>query len=427
VLRRPARRLYLVLALAASCSARIERCEGVWRGTLEPPAPPLLVEVELHAVDNRFEGLIHIPEDRTLRPLETLEFGRERVAFTFPTADGEVGFEGRRSGDSVTGNFGRGERRSRLVLRRESALADDLPYDVVEVPLVSGARAFEGQLFLPRESARAPAVVLLHGTSMPARDDLRFFADLFARRGIAALAYDKRDTCGEYGWRSCVDLRDLATDGVAAWNALRQQPRVDPERIGFFGFSEGGWVAPIAASEVEHAAFVVNASGPCVSYAELNRHINAASLRRNGFTEEDVAELVDALDQVDAYVRTGERAVETRAVLTRLDARPWLRATNLGSRLPTPEEIGTLLRWRALDLDPTPYWRALRCPVLAVFGAADEIVPVAESARRIEAALADGGNAQGEVRLVPGVNHALQPGTTALDGAVTWVVEHVGS
>jgi len=418
----------LALLLSAACSAQAPGADSAsaWHGTLEPPAPPLAVTVELRARDGVEGGMIHVPEDRVLRPLADLQFGPERVAFAFPTVDGEVSYEGRRAGDVVTGTFGRGDRRAPLVLRRLPAPPEEPPYQELVVPVAGGTRVFTASLFRPRGSDRTPAVVLLHGTGGPTVDDLRFFADLFARRGIAALAYDKRDTCGEYGWRSCIDLRDLAADGAAAWSALRARADIDPARIGFFGFSEGGWVAPLAAAEVGQAAFVVNASGSCVSYAELNRHINAERLRRDGFGEEDVAELLAALDRVDRYVRTGEGAAETEALLASLSARPWLTATNLGSRLPTQEEIASLLRWRCLDLDPSPSWEALRCPVLAVFGAQDEMIPVAESAGRIEAATARGGSAA-VVRIVPGANHALQPGTAALDEAVEWVAQRMAT
>ncbi len=411
------------LLLAAACSTResLPDSAGVWRGTLEPPAPPMLVTVELRAAGGGHAGTVYVPDDRILKPLEGFVLGPERVAFSFPTVDGDVGYEGVPSDDAWTGTFGRGDRRAPLVLRRVQASPDAQPYDEVEVPLASGSRAFTARLFRPRGAASAPAVVLVHGTAMPGLDDQRFFADLFARRGIAALAYDKRSTCGEYGWRSCVDLRDLAADAAAGWNALRGRPDVDPQRIGFFGFSEGGWVAPLAAEQVEEPAFVVNASGPCVSYAELNRHINATTLRRAGFGEDEVDELLTALERVDRYVRTRAGGPELAELLAALSSRPWFSITNLGARLPSDEEIATLLRWRCLDLDPSPAWERIRCPVLAVYGEADEIVPVAESAARLGAALERGANEDHEVRVVPGANHSLQPGCAAFDAIVEWV------
>ena len=41
---------------------------------------------------------------------------------------------------------------------------------------------------------------------------------------------------------------------------------------------------------------------------------------------------------------------------------------------------------RILDYDPLPALHALRCPLLAIFGAADTLVPVADSVRLIEQA-----------------------------------------
>src|SRR6185436_8443288 len=101
-----------------------------------------------------------------------------------------------------------------------------------------------------------PAVVLIHGSSTPSRDDFRFYGDLFARRGIAALIYDKREG-GDLGGASRVDLRDLAGDALAAVDFLKTRNDIDPHHIGLWGHSQGGWVAPIAAAQSSDVAFVI--------------------------------------------------------------------------------------------------------------------------------------------------------------------------
>jgi fermentation-respiration switch protein FrsA (DUF1100 family) len=64
---------------------------------------------------------------------------------------------------------------------------------------------------------------------------------------------------------------------------------------------------------------------------------------------------------------------------------------------------------RVLDYDPVPVLHALRCPLLAIFGAADRLVPVADSVRLIEAALTRANTAQ--IVVFPDCDHGIRPVT----------------
>lgn len=49
----------------------------------------------------------------------------------------------------------------------------------------------------------------------------------------------------------------LADDALAAVHTLGIHPGVDQHKVGIWGFSEGGWVAPLAASRSDSLAFVI--------------------------------------------------------------------------------------------------------------------------------------------------------------------------
>jgi hypothetical protein len=71
---------------------------------------------------------------------------------------------------------------------------------------------------------------------------------------------------------------------------------------------------------------------------------------------------------------------------------------------------------RIQDHDPVPDALRLRCPHLAVFGGADELVPVAESTRRFSAAACHPGRchqAALTVEVLPGASHRIQAGAGA--------------
>jgi fermentation-respiration switch protein FrsA (DUF1100 family) len=63
---------------------------------------------------------------------------------------------------------------------------------------------------------------------------------------------------------------------------------------------------------------------------------------------------------------------------------------------------------RFMKLDPAPALRALRCPVLALFGERDLQVLPAQNEAPVAAALRDAG-VKATVRTMPGLNHLFQP------------------
>src|SRR4029453_666665 len=94
------------------------------------------------------------------------------------------------------------------------------------------------------------------------------FGYLMAARGFAVLAFDKRgvgESTGE--WRNAT-FEDLADDAVSGARFLQSRPDVDGRRIGFWGLSQGAWVAPLATVRFGSAAFVVTMSGGGVTPAQ---------------------------------------------------------------------------------------------------------------------------------------------------------------
>jgi dipeptidyl aminopeptidase/acylaminoacyl peptidase len=366
---------------------------------------------------------ISVPGERLLgKPLTRLRYEPPHVHFELSAPERTIVFDGARDGDVLSGTLHGGDVSGPLSLRRTGDVPS-VPYAQEEVRFKNGDVALAGTLLLPPAPGRHPAVVLIHGSSTPSRNDYRFYGDLFARRGVAALIYDKRDVGGDLGGASRVDLRDLAGDALAGVALLKARGDIDPRRIGLWGHSQGGWVAPIAAAQSSDVAFVISFSGPGVTYAEVTRYADATRLRAHGATEDDVREAMEALARVDDYVRRGGDQRELQATLDEAWRRPWASRTTLPRRVPSPEEIRTWLRWRDLDLDPSIYWERITVPALVLFGELDDVVPARASAARIEAALKRAGNRDVTIRIFPKASHTIQPAPEFLDVMLDWAAQ----
>lgn len=103
---------------------------------------------------------------------------------------------------------------------------------------------------LPVGTGKVPVVVLLHGSGgLDSRGTLH--AQDLARMGVATLELDMWGARGVDGGAKTRPARvhDTLPDlfGALAW--LKQQPRIDTQRIGVMGFSWGGAMTMLASTE----------------------------------------------------------------------------------------------------------------------------------------------------------------------------------
>src|SRR5262249_49832840 len=140
------------------------------------------------------------------------------------------------------------------------------PFRTEELTVPAGEHQLAATLYLPLAGKPAPSVVFVHGAGPAVREGgYHDLARHFARKGVAALIYDKRgcgESPGDWTWAS---LHDLADDALASVELLRGRPDINPDQIGLWGLSEGASVIPIAANRSPKVAFVI-AVGGCLEF-----------------------------------------------------------------------------------------------------------------------------------------------------------------
>jgi pimeloyl-ACP methyl ester carboxylesterase len=238
-----------------------------------------------------------------------------------------------------------------------------------------------------------PGIVVVHGSGSSGRYqwEYRGLGPMFARMGIAALVYDKRAEEASF--------EALAADAAAAHTCLARAAGIDRRRVGFFGTSQGGWLAPLAATRAKDPAFLVLEKGAAVSVAEQEAHRVAYTMRAEGFGEDEVAE---ALAYTDTMFRAVEGEASWEAVasfVSRIRERTWAEHVQLAS---SPQDLEG---WRRQRFDPAPVLRRTRVPVLAIFGEEDTLVPPRENADKMRAYLRQAGNDDVTVVVLPGEGH----------------------
>ena len=291
------------------------------------------------------------------------------------------------------------------------------PEQMVEIPVDDYLIA--GTLLLPSGPGPFPAVMLCHHADTHLRDYYRIFAAPFVRHGIAVLIYDKRGWGGSTGDSLFSQIHALSEDAGAVFRFLQSHPAIQPARIGFWGISNGAWVAPLAASHLPETAFVISMSAAGVTPARQEQFRRANVAGELGASPRAIALIEGLWELLFQFYIDGQWNTEVEAILKQVYADEELQ------RLPKHPEHGPMLQpvpptlpfeeirsqiedglWKDGGFDPAPVYGGLRCPVLCVWGEQDTVVPLQESVQRIENALRER-SAPYELRFVPSATHKL--------------------
>lgn len=132
-----------------------------------------------------------------------------------------------------------------------------------------------GTIYKPKNTYAS--VVVVHGSGQETR--MTEFAELLANNGISVLTYDKRGvgkSGGVYAGPEVgtnnvdsLNINLLAKDARAALNKIKNYSNGTP--IGLLGFSQAGWIIPIAANNNPLVNFMVLFSCPTITSLEQLR------------------------------------------------------------------------------------------------------------------------------------------------------------
>lgn len=132
-----------------------------------------------------------------------------------------------------------------------------------------------GTIYKPKNAYAS--VVVVHGSGQETR--MTEFAELLANNGISVLTYDKRGvgkSGGVYAGPEVgtnnvdsLNINLLAKDARAALNEIKNYSNGTP--IGLLGFSQAGWIIPIAANNNPLVNFMVLFSCPTITSLEQLR------------------------------------------------------------------------------------------------------------------------------------------------------------
>jgi uncharacterized protein len=256
-------------------------------------------------------------------------------------------------------------------------------YLVQESKFKSGTLTLYADIYIPDKPENKIGIALIQGSGNSDRTNLwsQSFAEFLANAGYFVLLPDKRG-CGksEGSWKSA-SFQDLALDVISSVHNLKDIMKLDA--VGIMGLSQGGFIAPIAASMDTTIKFVINVVGSAVPLEQQIMHEVMNTARKKGLKPNEIKEVMDL------HVLMKQYAFD----------RNWLPLGNRFAALETSsweEFAGTfpnkpdLWVWdwikMNIDFNPMEYWPQVSQDVFVAYGAKDQDdnMPVYESVYQLQ-------------------------------------------
>lgn len=422
--------LLIITLLAVGLSATA--IEGQWNGLLEAMGMQLRLVVHVNKSDTGLDVTLDSPDQDAYGIAAddadfkdgTLEFsiGSIMASYKGTLKDGVIDGVFKQAGFEAPLLLTREEVEKKPLPKRFQEPEEPYPYLQEEVSFVNekAGITLRGTLTIPPVKGKFPAVVLVSGSGPQDRNEeilghkpFLVLSDYLTRHGIMVLRYDDRGTAESEGEHSTATTHDFADDALAAVAFLKRHPQAS--MVGIIGHSEGGVIAPIAATQDKDIDFLVLLAGPGIRGKELLIRQQADIKRAMGVSEEELSEPADfELKLYDLILEDADEA----AKLNKLDAiiaeeyKKGSKAVEGASeeqlKKTIKEQMFSPWMYNFIRMDPSDYLQKLTLPIFAVNGSKDLQVAASVNLKGISAALTKAGNKHFVTKEYPNLNHLFQ-------------------
>jgi uncharacterized protein len=407
---------------------------GDWFGSLSNGASDLKIIFHIEKKDNKLVGTMDSPDQGAFGlNLNDVSYNKGEVILDMSVF--KISYKGQfYTTDSIIGEFKQGTYSTTLNLKKSTqALATKpnrpqepkapFPYKIKDITFKNDIQKFKlaGTLTIPEGKGPFPAVILVSGSGQQNRDSelmghkpFWVIADYLSRNGIAVLRYDDRGMGQSEGDFQAATTADFAYDAQSAYIFLKKQKKIDKNRIGIVGHSEGGMVAQMVAAADTQVRLIVLLASPGVPISELMLKQTEMTLRQSGISEEEIQVSIELnkkfynvlLNQADNTI--AKKEIE-QIIQTHANSMTSEEASEIKRQQPLL--VKTMLTpWFRyfINFNPEYYLKQIKCPVLAINGEKDVQVSCEENLFGIAMSLEKYGNRRYEFHKMPNLNHLLQ-------------------
>ena len=374
------KRFLLTLLLFFPFIVSAQSLRGDWSGKLSLPMGKLRMVIHLTEEEGRWSATLDSP-DQGAYGLRADEVQVSGDSLRLELRSLHLNYTAvRTQDDKLAGTFQQGGMSLPLDMERAKGQSDasKAPSTYVEeelsIPVSGSSVVLSGSLALPK-TGQAPYPTLVTGV---------FLAS---------------------------SITDFVHDAEAVVAALRGNKSVKAQRIFLVGHSEGGYIAAKVASQDRSIAGVVSLAGPAFGMDRvLLDQMDALNLLA-GKSEQDRATFTKANQEIYRLMQDKRLSLDEVKARVAKVIEPLLpvfspdKSTHETIRTQIMSQFTPYLR-ELLSLDIAGTWRAVKCPVIGLFGEMDKQVLPSNAAELMRL------QPKAQVQVFPKLNHLFLPSST---------------
>lgn len=425
------RSIYIVIfILLHSCVSSAQTFEGVWKGELAIQGQKLPLIFELSQESGQWKGVMQSPAQSTAKiPVTKVEVKGDSIAIDVSNIG--LSYRGVKVGKLIRGSFQQGGLKADLPLYKvENAEASKKlvrsqivvpPYNYDTTAVIIKNRfdnvQLGGTITSPRQNGTFPAVLLLTGSGPQNRDEelfdhkpFRVLADYLTKNGIIVLRVDDRGVAESGGNFGTSTIEDFSKDAISAFEFLRKQPKVDKNKVGIIGHSEGGLIAELlAGQQLPGLDFIGMLAGPSFSIDKMMVEQLYSVGKAAGMPEASLAQARKINERNFAIVKSD---LNTKQAYNALLENMSISEVDVNNQQVERELLALLApAYRYfIRIEPESYIAKIKIPVFAAFGSLDVQVPADSNMASLHKLLPK--NSKTVIKEYEGMNHLFQKAKT---------------
>lgn len=423
------------LLLSSFPAIAAQDINGHYEGYITVMGQNLKILVDINSENGKVNAKMDIPQQGAKNlPLNNIEYKDPEIHLELPSPNGIAILNGKVDKDKISGDFQQNSfsgtfNIEKTTLTNAETKPEKLPYRTENVNLKNGDVGLAGTLSLPEKKGNYPAVVMITGSGPQTRDEevfdfpiFKVIADHLTKKGIAVLRLDDRGVGESKGGNIAnATSEDYAGDINTAVNFLTNHSEINKNKIGLFGHSEGGLIAPMVAQINKNVAFMVLMSGPSESGDKIISEQSQLIAKANGATDDEIKHMNNLNQKAFSAIKTGKGWEELQKDVRKDISDSYDKLPDAQKKLIKDKNSyieNTMKQLTAsyeskwfryfITYDPQTILKKTTVPVLALFGGKDLQVPAASNVPLMESALKQAGNKNYQIKVFPDANHLYQ-------------------
>ncbi|MEO8085381.1 MAG: alpha/beta fold hydrolase [Bacteroidota bacterium] len=379
--------------------------QGQWKGRIIKDNKEWNTELNFYLSEHELKGDFNLPDYGLYHLVFSIVQIKDSIVhFEYIDKNSKAIFKGILNDRNISGDWeGLGINATFSIKKLSNT---SVQFNTEEVSFINADAKLSGTLILPIGKGPFPAIIQVHGSGNQTRgeDFYKSRAYLFARNGIAVLIYDRRGKGASTGTNVSMEL--LADDAIAGVHFLQQHASIQKNKIGIMGFSQGGYVGPLAASRSDDIVFIIAGSAPGITPDEQNDFDVEHQLISRKVSEDSIAYVLNFRKDLRNYQynNSGDKN-ELDGRLSEIRSKSWYENTLLPDSVMGPVSAG-VKDW--LTFNPLPIWKKIKIPKLLIWGELDDAVPAAKSKELIEGVFKESGNKNYLLKVYKNASHGIE-------------------